>query len=115
MLCKVSSAAGFGRSLFERLSSLGHQKHLFNIQYRMHPEISLFPNSHFYSNKVQDAPNVKRSDYTKHYLPGEMFGPYSFINIIDGREEFDDAGRSYKNMAEVAVVMTILKNLHKGR
>ena len=43
-----------------------------------------------------------------------MFGPYSFINVVGGKEQFDDEGRSYKNLAEVAVVMTILKNLHKG-
>jgi senataxin len=79
----------------------------------MHPEISSFPNSYFYSNKIRDAPNVGRN-YGKQYLPGPMFGPYSFINVAGGREEFDDDGRSYKNMAEVAVVMTILKNLHKG-
>ncbi|KAF7827415.1 recBCD enzyme subunit RecB, P-loop containing nucleoside triphosphate hydrolase [Senna tora] len=68
----VSYKAGFGRSLFERLSSLNHPKHLLNIQYRMHPA------------------------------------------IIDGREEFDDAGRSRKNMVEVAVVMKIVKNLYKA-
>lgn len=79
----------------------------------MHPEISLFPNSHFYCNKIHDAPNVERN-YSKRYLPGPMFGPYSFINVVGGREDFDDDGRSYKNMAEVAVVMIILKNLHKG-
>nr|KYP39275.1 Helicase SEN1 [Cajanus cajan] len=111
---KISDEAGFGRSLFQRLSSLGYTKYLLDMQHRMHPQISSFPNSYFYSNKIQDAPNVERSDYGKQYLPGPMFGPYSFINIIGGKEQFDDAGRSYKNMAEVAVVMTILKNLHKA-
>lgn len=43
-----------------------------------------------------------------------MFGPYSFINVVGGKEQFDDEGRSYKNLAEVAVVMTILKNMHKA-
>lgn len=80
----------------------------------MHPQISSFPNSYFYFNKIQDASNVERIDYVKQYLPGPMFGPYSFINVFEGKEQFDDAGRSYKNMAEVAVVMTILKNLFKG-
>ncbi|KAK9950673.1 hypothetical protein M0R45_006150 [Rubus argutus] len=40
---KISSKADFGRSLFERLAKLGHKKHLLNVQYRMHPSISLFP------------------------------------------------------------------------
>ena len=113
-LSKVSYEAGFGRSLFGRLSSLGHSNHFLNIQYRMHPAISSFPNSHFYLNQILDAPNVGRKNYRKQYLPGPMFGPYSFINIIGGREEFDDAGRSRKNMVEVSIVVKILKNCFEG-
>lgn len=113
-LSKVCFEVGFGRSLFARLSSLGHSNHFLNIQYRMHPAISAFPNSHFYLNQILDAPNVMEKNYRKEYLRGPMFGPYSFINIVGGREEFDDAGRSRKNMVEVAVVMTIIKNCFKG-
>ncbi|KAK2635965.1 hypothetical protein Ddye_030757 [Dipteronia dyeriana] len=109
-----SSEAGFGRSLFERLSTLGHPKHLLSIQYRMHPSISFFPNLQFYQNQILDGPNVKSKSYEKHYLPGPMFGTYSFINILGGREEFDDAGHSRKNMVEVAVVLKILLKLYKA-
>ncbi|KAB2612295.1 hypothetical protein D8674_034611 [Pyrus ussuriensis x Pyrus communis] len=109
----VSYEAGFGRSLFERLSSMGHSKHLLNMQYRMHPSISSFPNSRFYHNQILDAPNVKRRSHEKHFLPGSMFGPYSFINVIDGREEKDEDGHSLKNMVEVAIVLRILRNLYK--
>ncbi|KAK7316642.1 hypothetical protein RJT34_00257 [Clitoria ternatea] len=108
----VSQKAGLGRSLFQRLSTLDYPKHLLNIQHRMHPKISSFPNKYFYFNKILDASNVERDEYGKQYLPGPMFGPYSFINVI-GKEQLDDAGRSFKNMAEVAVIMTILKNLHQ--
>ena len=93
---------------------MGHSKHLLGIQYRMHPSISFFPNSNFYFNRILDAPNVKRKDYEKHYLPWPMYGPYSFINIRDGREEKDDVERSWRNMVEVAIVMKILLNLYKG-
>ncbi|KAK7399848.1 hypothetical protein VNO78_11042 [Psophocarpus tetragonolobus] len=110
----VSLKVGFGRSLFARLSSLGHPNHFLNIQYRMHPAISSFPNSHFYLNQILDAPNVLKKNYRKKYLPGPMFGPYSFINVVGGIEEFDDAGRSRKNMVEVAVVMKIIKSCFKA-
>ncbi|RDX89211.1 TPR and ankyrin repeat-containing protein 1, partial [Mucuna pruriens] len=110
----VSFKVGYGRSLFARLSTLGHPNHFLNIQYRMHPAISSFPNSHFYSNQILDAPNVVRKNYRKQYLPVPMFGPYSFINVVGGSEEFDDAGRSRKNMVEVAVVMKIIKNCFKA-
>ncbi|RZC50705.1 hypothetical protein C5167_019135 [Papaver somniferum] len=76
---KVSDGAGFGRSVFERLSSLGHSKHLLNIQYRMHPKISAFPNANFCWNQILDAPNVLCKNYERHYLQGTMFGPCSFI------------------------------------
>ncbi|BFG15995.1 hypothetical protein CerSpe_022680 [Prunus speciosa] len=109
----VSVAAGFSRSLFERLSSMGHSKHLLNMQYRMHPSISLFPNSNFYDNQILDAPNVKKRSHEKHYLPGSMFGPFSFINVIGGREEKDEDGRSRKNMVEVAIILKILRKLYK--
>ena len=112
-LFKVSSEAGFGRSLFERLSVLGHSKHLLNVQYRMHPSISYFPNAYFYFNQIRDAQNVKRKNYEKKYLPWPMFGSFSFISVNGGREEFDDAGRSRRNLVEVAVVVKLVK-LHKG-
>lgn len=52
--------------------------------------------------------------YEKRYLPGPMFGPFSFINTYDGREEVDDVGRSRKNMVEVAMVLKLVINLYKG-
>ncbi|CAB4265332.1 unnamed protein product [Prunus armeniaca] len=109
----VSNEAGFSRSLFERLSSLGHSKHLLNMQYRMHPSISFFPNSNFYNNQILDAPNVKKRSHEKYYLPGSMFGPFSFINVIGGREEKDEDGHSRKNLVEVAIIVKILRNLYK--
>lgn len=111
---QVSSEAGIGRSLFERLSSMGCPKLLLNTQYRMNPEISCFPNSKFYQNRILDAENVKSQSYEKHYLQGPMFGPYAFISVPNGKEEVDDVGHSKKNMVEVAVIITILRKLFKG-
>jgi senataxin len=65
---KISEKAEFGRSLFERLVMLGHQKHLLDVQYRMHPSISLFPNREFYDKQISDAPNVKERNYEKRFL-----------------------------------------------
>lgn len=110
----ISDDAGFGRSLFERLSLLGHSKHLLNIQYRMHPSISFFPNSNFYHNQILNAQNVQGKSYMRNYLPGPMFGPYSFINIVGGKEEMDDVKHSRRNMVEVAVVAKIVRDLHKA-
>ncbi|XP_023635596.1 LOW QUALITY PROTEIN: probable helicase MAGATAMA 3 [Capsella rubella] len=105
--------AKFGRSLFERLVVLGHSKLLLNVQYRMHPSISCFPNKEFYGGRIKDAANVQESNYQKRFLEGEMFGSFSFINVGRGKEEFGD-GHSLKNMIEVAVVSEIISNLFKA-
>ncbi|XP_073112262.1 uncharacterized ATP-dependent helicase C29A10.10c-like [Elaeis guineensis] len=111
---KVSEAAGLGRSLFQRLSSLGISKQLLEVQYRMHPSISLFPNAEFYSGKMLDGPNVKTKAYERQFLPGIMFGPFSFINVTHGEEEVDDVSHSIKNMVEVGVVLQIVRRFYKG-
>ncbi|CAL5069582.1 unnamed protein product [Urochloa decumbens] len=107
---KVAETALLGRSLFDRLILLGYKKHLLNIQYRMHPSISIFPNLSFYDKQILDGANVTQDGHYRSYLHGEMFGPYSFINI-DGRE---DPGRSKRNIAELTVILEILHALRKA-
>ncbi|CAL2229728.1 unnamed protein product [Prunus armeniaca] len=109
---KLSENAEFGRSLFERLVLLGHEKLLLNVQYRMHPSISRFPKQEFYNNQILDGPNVSEVSYEKSFIEGRMYGPYSFINVANGKEEFD-RGHSLKNMVEVAVVYEIVSCLYK--
>nr|GEX70259.1 UvrD-like helicase, ATP-binding domain, P-loop containing nucleoside triphosphate hydrolase [Tanacetum cinerariifolium] len=45
---------------------------------------------------------------------GPMFDSYYFINVVGGKEEKDDDGRSLRNMVEVAIVIKIVKNLYRG-
>lgn len=93
---------------------MGKLKHTLNVQYRMHPSISWFPNRTFYSGLLHDGPNVKDKSYTKQYLLKSMFGPYSFINISDGMEDRKDDGSSLTNLVEADVAVKILSDLHKG-
>ncbi|RZC57176.1 hypothetical protein C5167_004483 [Papaver somniferum] len=93
---RVSDEAGFGRSLFERLGLFGHSEDLLNMQYRMHPAISSFPNRKFYKDQIIDAPSVLCENFQRNYLQGPMFGPYSFINISYGREDPDEAGHAWE-------------------
>ncbi|MCL7049671.1 hypothetical protein MKW94_029503, partial [Papaver nudicaule] len=80
----------------------------------MLPAISTFPNRRFYKDQIVDAPSVLCENFQQNYLPGPMFGPYSFINISNGRDKPDEAGHGVKNMVEVAVVMAIVRNLYKA-
>ncbi|KAB5560828.1 hypothetical protein DKX38_005785 [Salix brachista] len=109
---KISDEAEFGRSLFERLVILEHEKHLLNTQYRMHPSISLFPNKEFYDRRIKDSSSVKKRNYQKQFLQGKMYGPYSFINVAAGKEQ-SNYGRSKKNLVEAAVVSAIVASLFK--
>lgn len=92
---------------------LGHRRDLLNVQHRMHPSISLFPNREFYEKKILDGQNVQERSYDRRFLQGKMYGSYSFINVAHGKEEFDHS-HSMKNSVEVAVVCEIVASLFKG-
>ncbi|XP_071707110.1 DNA polymerase alpha-associated DNA helicase A-like [Rutidosis leptorrhynchoides] len=109
---KTSAEAEFGRSLFERFVLLGHKKHLLNVQYRMHPSISRFPNKEFYNNQILDGMNVKNNAYEKRFLQENVYGSYSFINVTSAKEDFD-RNQSLKNLTEVAVATEIIASLFK--
>jgi superfamily I DNA and/or RNA helicase len=99
--------------MFERLVTSGYKRHMLNVQYRMHPSISLFPCKEFYDGKISDAIIVRKEKYNKHFLQGKMYASYSFINIAKGKEQFG-CGNSLKNMVEVAVISKILESLKHG-
>uniref|UniRef100_A0A453CUI5 UvrD-like helicase ATP-binding domain-containing protein n=1 Tax=Aegilops tauschii subsp. strangulata TaxID=200361 RepID=A0A453CUI5_AEGTS len=109
---KVCKEAGFGTSLFGRLVTLKFDKHLLNIQYRMNPCISLFPNAQFYERKILDGSNVLSPSYNKDYR-GLPFGSYTLINVTDGREDKEGTGNSRRNMVEVAVVLHLIQTIFK--
>ncbi|KAK9062135.1 hypothetical protein SSX86_019321 [Deinandra increscens subsp. villosa] len=109
---KICDKAEFGRSLFERLVLIGRKKHLLNVQYRMHPSISKFPNREFYNKNILDGVNVKSKAHEKRFLEGNMYGSYSFINVTSAKEELDSS-HSTKNVTEVAVVDEIVARLFK--
>ncbi|CAK8538105.1 unnamed protein product [Lathyrus sativus] len=109
---KIADKCDFGRSMFERLVRLGYKRKMLNIQYRMHPSISLFPCKEFYDEKLSNAGVVMEESYNKCFLEGEMFASYSFINIAEGKEK-TGRGHSLKNMVEVAAISEIIKSLKR--
>lgn len=80
----------------------------------MHPCISKFPNAKFYDNRISDDPVVKQEGYARSYLPGPIYGAYSFIHIENDMEMLDNLGQSSKNMVEVAIATNIVERLAKG-
>lgn len=113
---QVAQGCGYGRSLFERLCGVDHPVHLLDVQYRMHPEISAFPNAQFYGGKIQDGDNVWKGRYNTEPCQQIFSGPYKFINIREGREQRDEGQtKSWKNLLEVEIVVLLISRIHKGK
>lgn len=63
VLSKVAKDNGLGKSLFARLQtcfedSVQNPVQFLDVQYRMHPEICLWPNRFFYSGRLHSAPSL---------------------------------------------------------
>lgn len=72
----------------ERMMQCGYPSTLLNQQFRMHPEISQFPNLMFYKSKIQNGSAVGRPQ-----LWHALFRVYAFLDFPNGREE-KEKGRS---------------------
>jgi senataxin len=53
----------YDRGLFQRLEEAGHEVHLLDTQYRMHPQISEFPRNIFDGGYLKDGANVLNPSY----------------------------------------------------
>lgn len=91
-------------STMQRLISLGYAFDLLDTQYRMHPEIVLFPNRRFYQGSLQDAPTVcNRAPFNS--LGLDWLQHYSFIHY-QGEESRDF--KSIKNQKEAVFVARLV-------
>eukprot|EP00494_Astrolonche_serrata_P025558 UN25819 len=69
----------YERSLFQRLIDSGVKNHLLKTQYRMKPEISAFPSSHFYAGELGNGKNVCSPAYDKDYHGNNNLKPFLFF------------------------------------
>jgi hypothetical protein len=109
VISELAKEKGYGRSLFDRLLQHEIPSTLLNIQYRMHPGISLWPNGQFYNGLLNDGENVLGSEYTKHWH--DFLPPFSIYDV-QGREEKDQKG-STLNRIEVNVALQVIKVLNQ--
>ena len=91
MVSEQTQRIGGGRSLMERLLSLGYEPRALTVQHRMHPEILDFPNRLGYGGRLTTAETrIARA------LP-EGVRPYS-VHHVAGRER--SVGTSHENVEE---------------
>lgn len=105
----------YDRSLFQRLEEAGHEVHLLNIQYRMHPIISDFPRRIFYDGNLLDGPNVKHPEYGCPLRRAVLtkiasFQPFTVLDLDSSEER---GGTSLSNFAEAQLALHLYTSLSK--
>ena len=61
---KQTVMAGLNMSLFERLIRMGNRPLRLQIQYRMHPALSVFPSDTFYEGSLQNGVSAAQRTLT---------------------------------------------------
>ncbi|NXT58208.1 SETX helicase, partial [Pluvianellus socialis] len=111
---------GYGQSLMARL-----QRHLeeqvqknvlrslpvvqLTVQYRMHPDICLFPSNYIYGRTLKTDKATEQNRCSSDW----SFQPYLIFDVGDGREERDND--SFSNPQEVKLVMELIRTIKEKR
>uniref|UniRef100_A0A7S0YDA7 Upf1 domain-containing protein n=1 Tax=Polytomella parva TaxID=51329 RepID=A0A7S0YDA7_9CHLO len=96
---REASNAGFSQSLFERLRLLGLRPARLQVQYRMHPCLSLFPSNAFYDGALQNGAGVADRRVRGDFPWPNPDKPMAFWVQL-GTEEISPSGTSYLNRTE---------------
>eukprot|EP01061_Rhynchopus_euleeides_P025052 TRINITY_DN403_c0_g1_i12.p1 TRINITY_DN403_c0_g1~~TRINITY_DN403_c0_g1_i12.p1 ORF type:complete len:1519 (+),score=380.13 TRINITY_DN403_c0_g1_i12:1436-5992(+) len=102
--CHKAQKSGLGCSSLERLhDSSSHT--MLKVQYRMAPEILLWPNRFFYNGKLCNSPFWEEKEKWKdcHY------------RLVDVPGKQHKVGTSYRNADEAAAIVLNVMNLHANR
>ncbi|XP_044457504.1 probable helicase MAGATAMA 3 isoform X2 [Triticum aestivum] len=106
----ISSTAqelGYGTSLFKRFQAAGFPVQMLKIQYRMHPEISIFPSKEFYEGILQDGEGLNKKRPWHSY---SCFGPFCFFDIDEVESKPSGTG-SWVNEDEVEFITLLYHQL----
>jgi regulator of nonsense transcripts 1 len=102
---------GYSWSLFERLIEAGVSYTMLDRQFRMHPEISVFPNKQFYGGQIRDG-------VTADARLGPMLACFPNRKVpmlfFDCSGEESQIGRSIANLLEAKIVSHIIHLLMAG-
>lgn len=119
-LSKDANDAGLGRSLFERLERADHEKVMLGIQYRMHPDICLFPSNYFYDGKLitcdkiyRDVDDAKLGIINASSICARFLreSKLKTVNFLDLQSLEEKVGQSYRNTAEISYILALLADM----
>lgn len=108
IMCKDASTAGLSQSLFERLVGLGTRPIRLQVQYRMHPCLSVFPSMSFYEGSLQNGVSVTERTFTNVNFPWPVQNKPMFFYHSSGKEEISASGTSYLNRTEAANIEKVV-------
>tara|TARA_R110002003_G_scaffold9_3_gene363 strand:+ start:8193 stop:10043 length:1851 start_codon:yes stop_codon:yes gene_type:complete len=107
---KEAARFQYEQSLFVRMQK-NHPDdvHLLDTQYRMHPEISLFPSRTFYDGRLLDGGDMAGLR-KQPWHQSMLLGPYRFFDV-QGQHQAAPKGHSLINIAEIDIAMKLYKRL----
>ncbi|KFV05946.1 putative helicase senataxin, partial [Tauraco erythrolophus] len=79
------------------------------VQYRMHPDICLFPSNYVYGRTLKTDRATEENRCSSEW----PFQPYLIFDVGDGREERDND--SFSNPQEVKLVMELIRTIKEKR
>ncbi|KAI7818557.1 AAA domain-containing protein [Gamsiella multidivaricata] len=113
VISQLAAQYAYNQSLFVRIQRLAPTSvHLLSIQYRMHPDISIFPSREFYKALLKDGPDMEiKTKAEWHRNP--ITPPYRFFDVYAGREEIG-LSHSQHNPIEAEAAVALLEGLCNG-
>ena len=110
VLSREAARFQYEQSLFVRMQANSpNDVHLLDTQYRMHPEISVFPSNAFYDAKLLDGPGMAELR-TRPWHQSKILGPYRFFDV-QGTQQSAPRGHSLINIAEIEVALNLFERL----
>ena len=110
VLSREAARFQYEQSLFVRMQANSpNDVHLLDTQYRMHPEISLFPSTAFYDAKLLDGTGMAELR-TRPWHRSTILGPYRFFDV-QGTQQSAPRGHSLINLAEIEVALGLFERL----
>ena len=110
VLSREAARFQYEQSLFVRMQ-VNHPTdiHLLDTQYRMHPEISMFPSKEFYEGRLVDGKDMAVTR-ARPWHQSDILGPYRFFDV-QGIQQSAPRGHSFINVAEINMALKLFARL----
>lgn len=109
---KEAARFQYEQSLFVRMqTNFPDVVYLLDTQYRMHPDISVFPSRSFYDGLLKDGEGMAGMR-VRPWHASALLAPYRFFDV-KGQHQSAPKGHSLVNYAEIDVAMALFDRLTK--